>query len=143
VTTVEESTRISAINGCQLTVETTKLTKSASGEKTLKFVLYVDLPDLTTPSSVVSKEFSACKPKNGAVLKLISPVQPGRKIRVSRQETVGGDSSAGASAATEITRNDLSLFFSNPVAAKKAAAALDSAIKACGGQEWPDEDDLP
>jgi hypothetical protein len=35
------------------------------------------------------------------------------------------------------------MFFADPAAAKHAAKALDRAIKACGGREWPDEDDLP
>jgi hypothetical protein len=82
---------------------------------------------------------------DGAIVKVVSPAEPGKKIRVNRRDTSRPASGvkSGDDTEAEILRHDVSLFFSDAVAAKKAAHALDRAVQLCGGKDWPDEDDLP
>lgn len=141
---VEEVTEIIGSSGCNLTVRTRKITTSSNhndkDRRELEFTLYANLAELTTPPSVRPQTFSRCKSGEGPVLKVMSRVEPGKSLRAARRS---GSPNAAENAETQIRRNDLSFFFPNEVKAKKAARALDQAIRRCGGKEWPDEDDLP
>jgi hypothetical protein len=144
---VEESTEIVQISGCNLVLTTRKTTTSQDGQRELEFTVRADLADLTTPSSVEPQNFSQCKPVEGAVLKVMSRAQPGKALQASRRLN---SESASATSKVKVeepeiqtSRSDLSFFFPDPVTARKAARALDQALKVCGGKEWPDEDDLP
>lgn len=134
---VEESSEITAIDGCKLTVETRKKTTSPDSNQGVDFTLHVDLRDLTSPCAIEPQTFSACKPLDAAVIKVMSRVQPGKSVAVTRK------SSSGSEGVRQTVRKDVSFFFSNALAAKRAARALDHAVDACGGKEWPDDDDLP
>ena len=102
------------------------------------FTLYANLAELTTPTSV-QPLISPCKPVDGPILKVMSRTEPGKTLRSMRRLNV--QSFPGTE--EQSIRRDLSFFFSDAAAANKAARALDRAIEACGGKEWPDEDDLP
>ena len=142
---VEERTEITQTSGCDLVFKTRKTTFLPDGQQGVEFKLYVHLADLTTPSSVEPQSFSQCKTTQGAVLKVMSRVQPGKVLRATRRSSF--IPSAGSSKPEEpeapTTRSDLSFFFSDAASAAKAARALERAVKVCGGREWPDEDDLP
>jgi len=147
---VEERTEITQTSGCDLVFKTRKTTSLPDGQQEVEFTLYVHLADLTTPSSVEPQSFSQCKTTQGAVLKVMSRVQPGKVLRATRRSSfipsAGGTelrSSKPEEPETATTRSDLSFFFSDAVSAAKAARALERAVKVCGGKEWPDEDDLP
>jgi hypothetical protein len=145
---VEESSEIVQTDRCKLIVRTKKTTLgmnhqtslSPDPQQSIEFMIYVDLSDLTTPVLVETQDFAHCEGGVG-VLKVSSRSNPQHSIEVIRrpQRTPPAKPEKGA----KQTRRDLSLFFVDPKAAKKAAVALDRAVKACGGQEWPDEDDLP
>jgi hypothetical protein len=142
---VEESSEITQITGCDLILKTRKTTTLPDGPRELEFTLYAHLADLTTPASVEPQSFSECKPATGAILKVMSRAQPGKRVRATRRSMA--ESANGASKAeqpeTQIATGDLSFFFSDADMARKAARALDQALKVCGATEWPDEDDLP
>jgi hypothetical protein len=142
---VEEGSEITQITGCDLILKTRKMTTLQDGPRELEFTLYAHLADLTTPASVEPQSFSECKPATGAILKVMSRAQPGKRVRATRRSMA--ESANGASKAeqpeTQITTGDLSFFFSDADMARKAARALDQALKVCGATEWPDEDDLP
>jgi hypothetical protein len=142
---VDESTEIADISGCKVIFKTRKSTISPEGRREVEFTLDADLADLTTPPSVDPQSFSQCKPVEGAVLKVMSRAQPGKAVRATRQLTSPSTSGTSKAAEAEVqpARRDLSLFFPDPVTARRAARALDQALKLCGGKEWPDEDDLP
>jgi len=142
---VDESTEIAEISGCKVIFKTRKTTISPEGRREVEFSLDADLADLTTPPSVDAQSFSQCKPVEGAVLKVMSRAQPGKAVRTTRQLISGSTSGPSKSGEVEAQppRRDISLFFSDPVTARRAARALDQALKMCGGKEWPDEDDLP
>jgi hypothetical protein len=142
---VDESTEIAEISGCKVIFKTRKTTISPEGRREVEFTLDADLADLTTPPSVDPQSFSQCKPIEGAVLKVMSRAQPGKAVRTTRQSTSGSTSGTSKTGEAEAQppRRDISLFFPDPVTAKRAARALDQALKLCGGKEWPDEDDLP
>jgi hypothetical protein len=142
---VEESTNLGEIKGCQLIFETRKTSTAPQGQRKVQFTIHVNLADLTTPPSIESKNFPQCQPIGPAIVKVMSPAEPGKKLRTTRrmESSFPGEQESSNLSEKEITRNDLSFFFSNFVDAKKAARALEHAIKACGGKEWPDEDDLP
>lgn len=145
VVQVEESTEIAEISGCKMIFKTRKRSNSEDGLQDLEFTLYANLAELTTPASVEAQTFAQCKPTGGAVLKVVSRVEPGKKLVVTRRKTspqTTGNEEADEREA-KIARNDLSFFFTDSGAAKKAARALEQAVKLCGGKEWPDEDDLP
>jgi hypothetical protein len=131
---VQENTEISEADGCNLIVRTVKTSGYGEDRRQLQFTVRASLADLTTPASVEPQTFSGCKPGNGVLLKVMSRVQPGKSIPTSRSST--------AQAETAPARKDLSFFFSDAVIARRARA-LDHAVAACGGREWPDEDDLP
>lgn len=141
---VEESSEITQINGCDLILKTRKTTTLSEGSRQLEFTLYAHLADLTTPASVEPQSFAECKPAAGAILKVMSRAQPGKMVRAARRSiphSVSGTSAEEPE--TQITRSDLSFFFSDAVTAEKAARALEHALRVCGATEWPDEDDLP
>jgi|HubBroStandDraft_6_1064221.scaffolds.fasta_scaffold327561_2 hypothetical protein len=142
---VEESTEITHISGCTLILTTRKTAASHDGSNELEFTVYANLADLTTPASAQPQRFSQCQPAEGAVLKVMSRAQPGKVLRATRRSSSNSGSGTNKTEEPEahITRSDLSFFFSDAVAANKAARALDQAVKVCGGEEWPDEDDLP
>ena len=142
---VEEGSEITQITGCDLILKTRKMTTLQDGPRELEFTLYAHLADLTTPASVEPQSFSECKPATGAILKVMSRAQPGKTVRATRRliSDPGSGASKSEQSKTQTTRSDLSFFFSDAVAAQKAARALDQALKVCGGKEWPDEDDLP
>ena len=142
---VEEGSEITQITGCDLILKTRKMTTLQDGPRELEFTLYAHLADLTTPASVEPQSFSECKPATGAILKVMSRAQPGKTVRATRRliSDPGSGASKSEQSKTQTTRSDLSFFFSDAVAAQKAARALDQAAKVCGGKEWPDEDDLP
>jgi hypothetical protein len=137
---VEETTQVLEASQCKLTLRTRKDSNSADSHRETDFTLYVDLADLTFPSTVQQQSFSGCKPAAGTVVKLMSRTQPGKSVRSTRRATSAKESGA---AQMNSRRNDLSLFFADEVLARKAGRILDHAIKKCGGREWPDEDDLP
>lgn len=142
---IEEKSDVLEIDRCQLVVRTTKTTSAgappnqsaAKPEQSVEFRIYADLSKLTTPVLVEPQKFAQCEAGAG-VLKVSSRSDPAEPIRVIRQSQ-----NRVSEAGEKLTRKDLSLFFADPKAAKKAANALDRAIKACGGKQWPDEDDLP
>ena len=141
---VEESTEISETNGCNVTFKTRKATISQDGRHEVEFTLYPDLTELTTPLSVQPQDSSQCKPVGGAVrLKVMSRAQPGKLVWVTRKARFHGanEKSSVDEPESQTTRNDVSFFFPDMAAAKKAARLLDLAVKLCGGKEWPDEDD--
>jgi hypothetical protein len=142
---VEESTEVTEINGCKMTFKTLKTSTSPDGRRGLEFTIYANLAELTTPASVAKQTFPHCQPSGGDVLKVMSQAEPGKKIRATRRATSRSamGTSGSDEAEVEIARSDLSFFFADPIAAKKAARLLDQAVKLCGGKEWPDEDDLP
>lgn len=142
---VEESTGVTELRVCKLTFTTRKISTGQSGRREVDFAIYADLAELTTPAVVEARTFPQCEPVKGSVTKLTARAMPGKKLRVLRRtmtEAMGGDGKKVEPEA-EISRGDMSFFFSDPVAARKAANALDRAVRACGGTEWPDEDDLP
>ena len=142
---IEEGTEITEVSGCKATFKTRKTSTSPDGRRVLEFTMYVNLAELTTPPSVEPQAFAQCQATDGSVLRVVSQAQPGKKIRTIRRAT--SESANGSPNADqpeqEISRKDLSLFFPDAAAARKAARALDHAVKRCGGKEWPDEDDLP
>jgi hypothetical protein len=139
---IEEVTKIIDVSGCNMTVQTRKITTSgnANERRELEFTLYTNLAELTTPASVQPQTFSQCKSVDGPVLKVMSRTEPGKSLRAVRRSS---SPNTLENAETQIRRNDLSLFFPDKAKAKKAARALDQAVRRCGGKEWPDEDDLP
>jgi len=132
---VEENTEISEADGCNVIVKTVKTTGSGKDRRQVQFTMRANLADLSTPASVESQAFSGCKTENGVLLKVMSRVQPGKSIPTSRVSTSQPE--------TAPPKKDLSFFFSDAVIARRAARALGHAVAACGGTEWPDEDDLP
>lgn len=142
---VEEGSEITQITGCDLILKTRKMTTLQDGPRGLEFTLYAHLADLTTPASVEPQSFSECKPATGAILKVMSRAQPGKRVRATRRSMAESANGAGKAEQpeTQITTGDLSFFFSDADMARKAARALDQALKVCGATEWPDEDDLP
>ena len=132
---VEENTEIGEANGCSVIVKTVKTSGSGKGRRQVQFTMRANLADLSTPASVESQSFSGCKPENGVLLKVMSRLQPGKSVPTSR--------SSGSQPETALARKDVSFFFSDAIIARRAARALDHAVAACGGTEWPDEDDLP
>lgn len=141
---IEENAEIVETDHCKIVVKTRKTTHSENSpgsseptSKTIEFMLYADLANLTTPVLTETQKFAQCQASGQGVLKVSSRSDPKEPIRVVRR------SSTTASEGSNQTRKDLSLFFADPMAAKRAAKALDRAVKACGGKEWPDEDDLP
>lgn len=142
---VEESTEISATDGCNVIFKTRKAMLSQDDRHELEFTLYANLTELTTPASVEPQNSSQCKPVGGAVLKVMGRAEPGKVVRVTRKATFhpANENKTADEPESQTTRNDVSFFFSDAVAAKKAAGILDRAVKLCGGKEWPDEDDLP
>jgi hypothetical protein len=142
---VEESSEITQISGCDLILKTRKTTTLPDGPRRLEFTLYAHLADLTTPASVEPQSFAECKPSAGAILKVMSRAQPGKTVRATRRliSDPGTGASKSEQSETQTTRSDFSFFFSDAVTARRAARALDQALKVCGGKEWPDEDDIP
>ncbi len=144
---IEETSEIRETNGCNVTVKTRKTTSSSQdGSKVVQFTLFVNLAELTTPALLEPQSFAECKPANGVLLKVMSRAEPGKTIRTTRSSKSGVESAKpgpGDGETQAALRRDLSLFFSDTAAAKKAAQALERAVEACGGKEWPDEDNLP
>lgn len=142
---IEEKSEVIETNHCQLVVRTTKTTRSAvtsnegspGAQQSIEFSIHADLSKLTIPVLVEPQKFAQCDAGAG-VLKVSSRSDPKEPMRVIRR-TQG----ASPEADEKLTRKDLSLFFADPKAAKTAAGALERAVRACGGKEWPDEDDLP
>ena len=143
---IEENSEIIEADHCKLVVKTTKTThagdtaneSSSNPQQSVEFMIYADLSELTTPVLVEPQKFAQCDAGGAGVLKVSSrsdPKQPMKVIRRSETTKPGEGEKQ--------TRKDLSLFFADPKAAKKAADALDRAVRACGGKQWPDEDDLP
>lgn len=141
---IEESTELTELDGCHATFLTRKSSHFTSGQRDVQFKIHVDLADLTTPTSVAEQTFAQCSAEGGGkILKIISLAQPGKKLRTTRTASSQTGAETTKEPETELTRNDLSLFFSDPVAAKRTAKLLDRAIEICGGADWPDDDDLP
>lgn len=139
---IEETSEVVETNKCELVVKTVKTIRAPGNPKDIQpvvqFMIHADLADLTTPILVETQRFAQCDSSGGAVLKVSSRSDPKKPVQVIRSS----DATKNLESAKQ-TRRDLSLFFADPAAAKKAAHALDGAVKACGGKEWPDEDDLP
>lgn len=142
---IEENSEIVETDHCKLVIKTVKTTRpderpndsSVNLQQSVEFTIYADFAELTTPVRVEPQKFAQCDAGAG-VLRVSSRSDPKQSLQVIRrsQATKPGEGE-------KQTRKDLSLFFADPKAAKRAADALDRAIKACGGKEWPDEDDLP
>ena len=139
---IEETTEISQTKGCHVIVQTRKTSTSGDERREIQFTLDANLSDLTMPVSVEPQSFSQCKPIDGTVLKVMSRAEPGKSVRTTRR-TISEGAVAKGNGDELKPRADLSFFFSDEVAARKAARLLDRAVKLCGGKEWPDEDDLP
>jgi hypothetical protein len=141
---IDENSEIFETDRCKLVVKTVKTThpdvspnaSSTTRQQSVEFTVYADLSELTTPVLVEPQKFAQCDAGAG-VLRVSSRSEPKQSMQVIRR------SQDKPGEGEKQTRKDLSLFFGDPKAAKKAADALDRAIKACGGKEWPDEDDLP
>jgi len=167
---IEETAEVIQTDGCKLVVKARKVTRpadaraidsptdegkkssmdhrsaddpkqSASGRQEVEFIVYADLSELTTPVVVETQKFGQCEGGGAVVLKVSSRSQPGRAMQVIRKSEANGTTKDHEG--VRQTRRDLSLFFSVPAAAEKARKALELAVKSCGGNEWPDEDDLP
>lgn len=138
---VVEKSKITELEGCRLVVKMRKTTIFATGEREVTFTTEANLEDLTTPVAVESQTFAGCHAKEGQILKVSSNAAPGKKLKVTR--TAKGGNSEDAKESSEIARRDVTFFFHDAVAAPKAARALEHLVKLCGGNEWPDEDDLP
>src|SRR5205814_731048 len=82
---VEETTEVLEATECNLILRTRKNSKSAGSDRQLEFALYVDLADLTFPSTVQQQSFSRCKPVGGQVVRLMSRTQPGKTVRSTRR----------------------------------------------------------
>lgn len=143
---IEETTEVVETDRCKLILKTIKTTRTSDARKegpvdrqsAVEFTIYADMSELTTPVLVEPQKFSQCEAGGVGVLKVSSRSDPKHPIQVLRRSQ-----STKPSEGTKQLRRDLSLFFTDPKAAKRAADTLDRAIKACGGKEWPDEDDLP
>lgn len=138
---VEESSEVVETSSCDITVTTAK--KSKSGARDIRFTIWASLSDLTVPASVEPLNLAGCQPEHGPVIQVVSRTQPGKIVRTTRspQGTRVADHSDEETMA--LNRKNLTFFFPNTELAKKAAVALDRAVAVCGGEEWPDEDDLP
>jgi hypothetical protein len=115
--------------------------QSANGWQEIEFIVYADLSELTTPVLVEMQKFGQCEAGGAGVLKVSSRSEPGKTMQVIRRSEANGTTKEHEG--VKQTRRDLSLFFSVPATAEKARKALELAVKSCGGNEWPDEDDLP
>jgi len=167
---IEETAEVIQTDGCKLVVKARKVTRpadaraidsptdqgkkssmdhrsaddpkqSASGRQEVEFIVYADLSELTTPVVVETQKFGQCEGGGAVVLKVSSRSPPGKAMQVIRKSEANGTTKDHEG--VRQTRRDLSLFFSVPAAAEKARKALELAVKSCGGNEWPDEDDLP
>jgi hypothetical protein len=167
---IEETTDVIKTDGCKLVVKARKVTspadvgaidspadeekkssmdhrsaddpkQSASGRQEVEFIVNADLSELTTPVLVETQKFWQCEAGGAGVLKVSSRSEPGKAMQVIRRSEANGTTKDHEG--VKQTRRDLSLFFSVPAAAEKARKALELAVKSCGGNEWPDEDDLP
>ena len=123
-----------------LIVQTRKITNPAA-TRANSSTLYADLADLTTPASVEPQTFSQCTGVDGPVLiRAMSRTGPRQSLHAVRRSS---PPNTVENAEAQIRRHDLSFFFPDEAKTKKAARALEQAVRRCGGKEWPDEDDLP
>jgi len=139
---VEESSEILEATGCSIIVKTVK--KAGPESEVLSFTLRANLLDLTTPASVEPLHLANCRPEAGTLVQLVSRAKPGKSIRTTR--VASGTQPAANQPVPEgeaPARRSLTFFFPNAELAQKAAKALNRAVAVCGGEEWPDEDDLP
>lgn len=143
VVRVLERSTISEFNACQLVLLTRKTTIFPTSQRELDFTTYADLADLTIPIAVETQSFPSCQSKNGPIWKVTGNLAPGKTMRVTRESKSAAAVAAPPQTPTEIARRDLTFFFTDPAAAKKAGHALETAIRLCGGAEWPDDGDLP
>jgi hypothetical protein len=144
---IEETAEVVETDRCKVVVKARKTTHAgnAQGNSTdrqqrVEFTVYADLSELTTPILVEPQKFAQCDAGGDGVLRVSSRSDPKKPIRVVRRSP---NDPTKPDEGTKQTRRDLSLFFADPASARRAASALDRAVKACGGREWPDEDDLP
>jgi hypothetical protein len=167
---IEETAEVIKTDGCKLVVRARKVTRpadaraidspaeegkapsmdhrsaddqmqSANGRQEIEFIVYADLSELTTPVLVETQKFGQCEAGGAGVLKVSSRSEPGKTMQVIRRSEANGTTKEHEG--VKQTRRDLNLFFSVPATAEKARKALELAVKSCGGNEWPDEDDLP
>jgi len=139
---VEESSNVVESTGCALVVTTTK--KTSTGNGSLRFTLRVNLADLTMPVSVEPLNTAGCKPERGTLIQVTSRSKPGKTIQTSRiSSDIQKTDNQPAEGKEATFRKSLTLFFPDTESAKRAARALERAVAVCGGEEWPDEDDLP
>ena len=146
---IEEAAEIAQANQCNLVLRVRKTTRfvddlaatSRNSQPEVEFTVYADLSALTIPVLVEAQKFAQCDAEGIGVLKVSSRSDPKRPLQVVRRSQA--KDSAKANEGAKQSRRDLSLFFGDRTAAERAAAALTRAVKACGGTEWPDEDDLP
>lgn len=134
---VEESSQINEISGCRVVLVTTKAIGLTPDLRQVEFTLSANLADLTVPTAVQTQTFAQCKPIDGTVVKVMIRAAPGKTVLVTRRQ------SKSDAKQSDTLRGDLSFFFPNLAAAQRAARIMDRMVKSCGGQEWPDEDDLP
>jgi hypothetical protein len=118
-----------------------KTTIFGTSKREVSFTTEANLAELTTPVTVEAQTFAGCHPKAGQILKVSSNAAPGKRLKVTR--TAKGDAGEDTKQRSEIARHDVTFFFGDAVAARRAAKALEHVVELCGGNEWPDEDDLP
>lgn len=144
---IDETTEVVSMDKCKLVIKTVKAPRGSdhanpsSDQPVVEFMIHADLAELTTPVLVETQKFAQCDADGVVVLKVNSRSDPKKPMQVVRRAQ--SSPTTKPDEAVKQTRRDLSLFFADPVAARKAASALDRAVKACGGKDWPDEDDLP
>jgi hypothetical protein len=137
---VEEMTEIVGVSGCIWSYRPVRLRHPAATGANSKSTLYADLADLTTPASVEPQTFSQCTGVDGPVLiRAMSRTGPRKSSHAVRRSS---PPNTVENAEAQIRRHDLSFFFPDEAKTKKAARALEQAVRRCGGKEWPDEDDL-
>ena len=141
---IEETSEVVERDDCKIVLKTQKTTHphesqkdSADSQQPIEFMIYADLSELTTPVLVEKQRFAQCDAGALDVIRVSSRTDPKQQIRVVRRSLTAREEGS------KQTRKDLSVFFAGDKAARRAADALERAVKACGGKEWPDEDDLP
>lgn len=68
-------------------MKTVKTSSPSEGRRELRFIIYANLADLSTPASVEPLSFSQCRPVQGELVRVMSRTQPGKIIRTAQNST--------------------------------------------------------